>query len=357
MATFALRKFLYSGQIKGNLSYGCWRVSCVAFVLSGREVDGAIKEGNSTRKKRKRNETGSSSSSRYEESIPFLRNGFFQDAALVSKDPDNARILVGSVAHLEKSLKSEAEVIATARALSAVNNLGRPSGKDAEILSRVENLVNRNHQLSTENSMTNLASIMIGAATYEPPGDCTSEEQLKSLRVDLTKLVRCGGSIAHSTALHVACAQNSIKVAKLLLQMDTSSSKSKDHLGRTPLMVAAINASGRLSINGIDDTAVIDTLLEFGANKAEVDSSNMTAYGYFKKASTMHIQITRYQHRRKLTDLEHKLYPPGGPTVMDFSEGRGGTSGIVDYGPEDDEADREMGRGVYASNDDDSGDY
>lgn len=64
------------------------------------------------------------------------------------------------------------------------------------------------------------------------------------------------------------------------------------------------------------------------------------------------MQITRYEHRHKLTNLEHKLYPPGGPSLSDFSEGKGGNSGLVDYGPEDDEADREMGRGAYADGSD-----
>ena len=123
---------------------------------------------------------------------------------------------------------------------------------------------------------------------------------------------------------------------------------SKDRLDRTPLMIAAINAKGRLCISGIDDTAVIDALLRAGASKSDVDASNMTAYGYFRQGSSVHLQITQYEHRHKLTNLEHKLYPHGGPTVGDFAEGRGGGSGIVDYGPEDDEADREMGRGKYA---------
>jgi hypothetical protein len=143
--------------------------------------------------------------------------------------------------------------------------------------------------------------------------------------------------------------------------MDADSSQTKDHVGRTPLIVAAMNASGRLSINGIDDTEVIDALLLASNNKAAVDNVNMTAYGYFQQSSKTMIQMTHYQYRRKLTDLEHKLYPPGGPTVMDFAEGRGGTSGFVDYGPEDDVADREMGRGAYANlysgDDGDCGDY
>jgi len=167
------------------------------------------------------------------------------------------------------------------------------------------------------------------------------------LREQILRLQSGGGSIARSGALHAACEKNSKKVVNLLLQLDTTCATSKDRLDRTPLMIAAINAKGRLCISGIDDTAVIDALLRAGASKSDVDASNMTAYGYFRQGSSVHLQITQYEHRHKLTNLEHKLYPPG-PTVGDFAEGRGGGSGIVDYGPEDDEADREMGRGKYA---------
>mmetsp|Transcript_15155 Transcript_15155/g.32897 ORF Transcript_15155/g.32897 Transcript_15155/m.32897 type:complete len:83 (-) Transcript_15155:45-293(-) len=81
----------------------------------------------------------------------------------------------------------------------------------------------------------------------------------------------------------------------------------------------------------------------------------MTAHGYFTQGSSQtsgsrrYFRITHDEHRRKLTDLEHKLYPPGGPAAGDFSEGRGGSSGLVDYGPEDDEADRAMG--IHADGD------
>jgi hypothetical protein len=106
-----------------------------------------------------------------------------------------------------------------------------------------------------------------------------------------------------------------------------------------------------LSINGITDTVIIDALLAAGANKKDMDSTSMTAYGHFKPKGTFYVPMTHIQHRHTITDLEHKLYPPGGPSVMDFAEGKGGNSGFVDYGPEDDLADREMGRGRYAEDD------
>jgi hypothetical protein len=187
VAAFALRKFLYSKDIKGNLQFGCWNVSSIAFVLSEVEVaDQRSGENN----KRKRDENGSSSSTRYHrESIPFLRNGFFQDSALVHKDPDNAKILVGGVTHFEKNLKSEAEVMATAKALFAAistrkpsSTYSTPSGKDAEILSRVEDLVNESYHSAMTKSTMNIAAVMIGNATFEPAKDGTSEDELQSLK-------------------------------------------------------------------------------------------------------------------------------------------------------------------------------
>ena len=358
MATVALRKFLYSKQIKGDLNFGCRCVSSIAFVLSGVVGENELNDSNNSRS--------------YHESIPFLRNGFFQDKALVGKDPDNARVLVGGIEHFEKNLKSEAETMPTAQKLFGSSRGGtsiagtssrsrETSAKDAEILKRVTDLVETNYEISMEESMASLSSVMIGMSAYVPPKDCTSDRELERLRKDLTILVQSGGSIARSLALHFACDKNSIKVVNLLLQMgDADSSNMKaPKTGRTPLMIAAMNAAGRLSITGIDDTEVIDALLLLTAastSKSDVDSAGMTAYGYFTHKSKMMIEMTHYQHRGKITDLEHKLYPPGGPTLTDFAGGRGGASGLVDYGPEDDVADREMGRGAYAC-DDDHDDY
>jgi hypothetical protein len=68
----------------------------------------------------------------------------------------------------------------------------------------------------------------------------------------------------------------------------------------------------------------------------------------------MMFDITHYHSRGKLIALESKLSPPTGPTIVDLADGKGANTGLVDYGPEDDEADREMGRGRYANDEDDS---
>ncbi|KAL7453482.1 hypothetical protein ACHAWC_008598 [Mediolabrus comicus] len=344
LATFALRKFLHSDMIKGNLPYGCWNVSSIAYALHDFGED----EQHSGSGKRKREDDGRPS---YEEAIPFFRNGFFQDVALLQQNPDNGRILVAGVEHMDQPLKSEASVMPAIKSLRSRLSTKKPTRKDGEILNRVEQLVSANALLVCEQELKGISAAMIGNAIRQPVGDVTTTEQLQSLRRDLSKLVGEGGSIARSTALHIACEKNSIKVVKLLLELDASSISAKDRMGRTPLIVATMNACGRRTINGIDETQVIDNLLNAGARKEDVDSVGLTAYGHFEKYFKKISPMASLQHNTSLTDLEHKLYPPGGPTAMDFSNGKGGSSGIVDYGPEDEEE-----RRLYGGSDDD-GDY
>lgn len=128
-----------------------------------------------------------------------------------------------------------------------------------------------------------------------------------------------------------------VKLVKLLIQIDATITNAKDHLGRTPLIMAAINAGGRLSISGIADTEIIDALLDAGASKSDVDNCNMTAYGHFKSVSSNMVKMTWHENRHTVTNVEHKLYPPGGPSIGDFSEGKGGSSGLIDYSAEDGE--------------------
>ena len=352
VATFALRKFLHGEHIRGDLQYDCWRNSSVAYVLSA-ENDHLEDESTTTGGKRKRDENDNVTNNNHHEIIPFLRNGFFQDTAIIGDDEDNARILVAGVEHLEKDLLSEAQVKPKANSLLQRISGGKPQKKmkssDAAILNLVRDVINTNDERAQKIIMQNMSRVMIGLALHRPPEDCTTEEQLTNLRRDIVRLQNDGGSVAQSCALHAACEKNAIKIVRLLLQIDASSVSAKDHLDRTPLIVAAINATGRLSINGIDDTAVVDSLLNSGASKSDVDSSNKTAYGHFKRSSSVHLRMTSHECRHKLINLENKLYPPGGPSQGDFSEGRG----LVDYGPEDDEADREMGRRAYSNDDDD----
>lgn len=347
LATFALRKFLHSDMIKGNLSYGCWSVSSIAYALHDFGEGEQHCPGSGSGKRKREDDDRPC----YDEAIPFFRNGFFQDVALLQQDPDNGRIIVAGVEHMDQTLKSEASVMPAIRSLRSRLSTQTPTRKDGEILNRVEHLVNANDQIAFEQSAMSISAAMIGSAVYQRQVDVTTSQQLQSLRRDLSKLVGEGGSIASSTALHVACQKNSIKVVKLLLELDASSTSVKDRMGRTPLMVATINACGRRTLDGIEETQVIDHLLNNGARKEDVDSVGLTAYGHFKKYFKQISSMASLQHNTSLTDLEHKLYPPGGPTAMDFSNRKGGSSGFVDYGPEDEEERRLMGGS------DDDGDY
>lgn len=135
----------------------------------------------------------------------------------------------------------------------------------------------------------------------------------------------------------------------------------KNSEGMTAFHVAGYSGGGRCSINGIDDTQVIDILLAAGAMKSITDKVGMTAYG---RCQIWTSSPVCYPHcRHTVAAMEQKLLPPTGPTTADLKGGPTGSgSGFVDYGPEDDEADREMGRGKYASgggfdDEDEDGDY
>ena len=351
VASAALYKFLHDPKyIKGVLDYGCWRVSSAAYILSTPPSSANSSGGEANQASRKRKHTGEAPEADVvrEQAEPFLRNGFFQEKVLVQKNPENARILIASYGDWEKPIRPSHKVNFTPLSLTSTS---KPIGKDLEILEAVQRLLASSNQPLP----TNVAAVMIGLATYQEPRENTTPQQINELRTQLEALRRQGGSIAKSTALHAACESNSGKVVQLLLDMEPAAKNAKDsnNLDRTPLMTAARNAKGRLTINGIEDTRVIDALLAAGADKAATDASGMTAYGYFRSPYS---QDLTYQHKRgTLVLLESKLCPPTGPTGVDMAGGKGRSTGFVDYGPEDDQADREMGRGRWA--DEDEADY
>jgi hypothetical protein len=137
----------------------------------------------------------------------------------------------------------------------------------------------------------------------------------------------------------MACEHNKPKIVKLIVEMDRSTLQCKDSRGQTALIVAAKNAAGRISINGLDDTVVVDQLLAAGANKSDTDPLGMTAYGHFTKSTDFMLS------NPGVRPLQQKLYPPSGPSSGDVSGG----SGFVDYTAEDAERD--------AENNYDDGDY
>ena len=114
--------------------------SSVAYVLH----EESNNDEGATGKRKRGDETNT-----YHEVIPFLRNGFFQDPAIISGgNQANARILVGGVSHFEKDLLSESEAKAKASRLvkSGSSNSKKVKGDDVEILNLVRN--DPNYQMS-----------------------------------------------------------------------------------------------------------------------------------------------------------------------------------------------------------------
>jgi hypothetical protein len=105
----ALRQFLYHPFIKGNLGFGCWKVSSAAYVLDPSQAMTPV-EREKFHKERQQNpfDAPSKSTEQLDEeqrhldglaradANQFLRNGFFQDPALASGGGSDARILVVS---------------------------------------------------------------------------------------------------------------------------------------------------------------------------------------------------------------------------------------------------------------------
>lgn len=164
----ALRKFLHDpGYIQGKLDSGCWKVSSAVFIIPSPSAAAAESD-----RKRKREENNSTQNF----ADPFLRNGFFQDPVLIRNNPDNARLLVASYGHWNKSPKSAVEV----GRISLSVALPKPSAKDLEILQAVKSHCESNQ---TNN---NLAAIMAGAT------DNTTDAQIQTLKSTITSLVQQG---------------------------------------------------------------------------------------------------------------------------------------------------------------------
>jgi hypothetical protein len=243
LAAAALYKFLHDPTtIKGNLEYGCWRVSSAAHVLNPQEA--MPKESKQERKRTRDADEEHQEELTRMDADALLRNGFFQDSALVWQDSANARILVASYGNWNNPILSQAR----ASSVKLLPASPKPSGNDAEILQAVQSVFTDG---SNPFGTMNLAAVMSGQVQYKPPGDATTTPQLASLCSDLLRLVRAGESISRLTALHLACKKNSKSIVKLLLKMDPAAINYKDTNCVTPLMVAAKNASGHCSINGI----------------------------------------------------------------------------------------------------------
>ena len=297
VGTYALRKLLHHPFIRGNASrYGAWSTSSCIYILESKNAES-------------RNHA-----------IQFLRNGFFQDSAVVKNGSDC--FLVAAYGHWRQPLKSHDE----AAAIPFLEAPTTPSltGLDAQI----RKIIERPHQYSS-NGNPNL------------------------YQADIARLMRQGGSLARARALHVACGKNNIPMIQFILRADPSALESQDETFVTPLMVAAQTAAGNATNKGFPrDQPVIDLLLASGARKDAIDSKGMTAYGILMmthKVLSEAIQAMTGGPVRGaaprftpgLEELKAKLMPPGGPTAADLN----GVipDGFVDYSVEDTEHDQSFG--------------
>ena len=338
----ALHQFLYHPFIKGDLKYGCWKVSSAVYILDPLEAmnkeeraayeaeqaskpysfaTDLLEETDEDRRAKEEEKQRMDRLARKDANV-FLRNGFFQDPAIARQGED--RILVASYGNWEQPLLSNAQAEAIQFYLPPPKPPA-PMGKDAEILKAVISFS--------------------GSHCYSEAPVPLAE--VTTLRNEITRLVNSGGSIARSHAIHAACANNSKPALDCLLTMDPSIVNSLDQANCTPLMVAAQSAAGRSTINGIPETNVIDTLLAVGANKQATDSFGLTAYGHFKRSTKGFAEMLNAMMGKSCATsqvhpmhavVERKLLPPLGPTAADMTGGEGEEAGFMDYS----EADREF---------------
>lgn len=352
IATTALHQLLHHPFIKGNLLYGCWKVSSVVYELdpleamSNQERTTFVEKRNANRmvnppeetdetRRAKEMEKQKMDSLARQDAIPFLRNGFFQDPAIARQG--NERFVVASHGNWTRPLLSETQA-AGIQFYVPQPKPPAPMGKDAEILKLVMKVA--------------------GESRFsEAP---TSPAKIAQLRNDIGNLVHAGGSVSRSHAIHAACANNDKAVLDCLLELDPTIINSLDQENMTPLMIAAMSAAGRSTINGIPETRAIDILLAAGADKGKEDSFGMTAYGHFKSktagfdemmnAMTGQSCTTNQSHASHLA-VERKLLPPLGPTTSDMNGGEGEEAGFMDYSRDDRESDAMYGGGSYDDED------
>ena len=368
VGAFALRQLLHHSYIKGRATHGCWKVSSCVYILDPYEAmtrEAKERVQNEDRREiRALSTTGSRHPPEREESLrakeekerrmdtlarldanQFLRNGFFQDAAVARQGGNAARFLVAACGHWTQPLKSHADAAAV-QFYVAPPTPRPPTGKDAEILEVTK-------RICRENMMSGVSSMMIGLQPLTRDG-AVDMDRVSAYRTEVSRLVAEGGSLGRSNALHAACANRDPALVRCILEMDPTTLESRDISNCTPLMIAAATAAGMSNINGMPrDQPVIDLLIARGAQKGAVDLDGMTAYGTLKSMVEEYGQAMNAMMGRAvqtgprtmpgLAELEAKLMPPGGPTAADRSGGASAESGFIDYKEEDAEYDDDCG--------------
>ena len=369
VGAYALRKLLHHPYLKGRaFEHGIWSVSSCIYILDPYEAMSAEEKSRIEAEDRRESERqmqahrpGGAMPVETDESLrakeqraarmdglarldanQFLRNGFIQDATVAKKGGNAPRFLVAAYEHWKQPLKSHAEAEAV-QFYVAPPERRPPTGKDAEILEVTK-------RICSENMMQGVSSAMIGLPR---PAVNDPADRASAFRTEATRLIQQGGSLARSNALHAACANRDVAIARCILQLDPSCLEARDIENMTPLIVAAAAAAGSANINGIPSQPVIDVLLAAGAQKGAVDSAGLTAYGTLESMHDKFGQAMQAMMGRPvgggsrttpgLAALEAKLMPPGGPTAADRTGGEGADAGYVDYGAEDAEYDGDYG--------------
>ena len=289
----------------------------------------------------------------------FLRNGFFQDPAIARDDP---RFLVASYRHLTRGPPISHKKAAVISFYTPPKMPPPPPmGKDKELFS----LVMETRSMSSPATGLEL--------------EIEDEEELVTFNSKIARLLLSeGASISRSHAIHVASFRNNLSVLLCLLDLEPAAIHGRDHQNFTPLMLAAQSvAAGQqstCSMEGINDTRVVDALLARGACINDQDSVGMTAYGHFVKSydsvmssrrqamivcgkSTARADELLLDSKNKVPGMKAfvaKLFPAGGPSKADLTGGKATADddGFVDYTEQDraagfDSEDDESSKGDY----------
>lgn len=297
----------------------------------------------------------------------FLRNGFYQDSTVATL---GAYYIVAAKSHWEAPLKSHDEV-SSVQFYVPPPMPEPPSGKDAEILELTKTTCsNLGFPVMNQPSLQDLTQAVNGmeailAQTAHPGVDMNSmleriqqargliqdaqpTSSISEYRQQMERLIREGGDPSRSSALHASVAYDNCDIVSCILGLDRSTVNSRDFNDVTPLMIAAESMAGKKTNAGyLNDNAIIDLLVEYGADKDETNRQGLTAYGMFVKShnetGNMLFAMTGGNIGGNGTigyeALKAKLMPSRGPTNADLTGGDSEDIGIIHYEDDDESYD------------------
>eukprot|EP00956_Cyclotella_meneghiniana_P009118 scaffold12494_cov55-Cyclotella_meneghiniana.AAC.2 len=232
----------------------------------------------------------------------FLRNGFYQDSTVATL---GAHYIVAAKSHWEAPLKSHDEV-SSVQFYVPPPMPEPPCGKDAEILELTKTTCShlrfpRMNQPSLQDLTQRVDSMAALLAEATRPGvdaniilqriqqaqrliQDAQPASSTSYRQQVERLIQEGGDLSRSSALHASVAYDNCDIVSCILELDRSTVNSRDFNDVTPLMIAAESMAGKKTNTGYpNDHAIIDLLVENGADKHETNRQGLTAYGMFVK--------------------------------------------------------------------------